>query len=51
MRRLAGLQRVIRYSRHALLSVLIGFGIVLVVSASIAYLIERTAQPQAFGSI
>jgi voltage-gated potassium channel len=48
---LAGLQRVIRDSRHALLSVLIGFCIVLVVSASLAYLIERTAQPQAFGSM
>jgi voltage-gated potassium channel len=48
---LAGLQRVIRDSRHALLSVLIGFCIVLVVSASLAYLIERTAQPHAFGSM
>ena len=48
---LAGLQRVIRDSRHALLSVLIGFCIVLVVSASLAYLLERAAQPQAFGSM
>ena len=48
---LTGLQRVIRDSRHALLSVLIGFCIVLVVSASLAYLLERAAQPQAFGSM
>jgi voltage-gated potassium channel len=48
---LGGLQRVIRDSRHALLSVLIGFCIVLVVSASLAYLLERAAQPQAFGSM
>jgi voltage-gated potassium channel len=48
---LAGLRRVIRDSRHALLSVLIGFCIVLVVSASLAYLLERAAQPQAFGSM
>src|SRR5215472_7766683 len=48
---LAGLQRVVRYSRHALLSVLMGFCIVLVVSASLAYLVERAAQPQSFGSI
>ncbi len=48
---LAGLQRVVRDSRHALLSVLIGFCIVLVVSASLAYLLERTAQPQSFGSM
>jgi voltage-gated potassium channel len=48
---LAGLQRVVRDSRHALLSVLIGFCIVLVVSASLAYLLERAAQPQSFGSM
>jgi voltage-gated potassium channel len=48
---LAALQRVIRDSRHALLSVLIGFCIVLVVSASLAYLLERAAQPEAFGSM
>jgi len=48
---LADLQRVIRDSRRALLSVLIGFCIVLAVSASLGYLIERTAQPQAFGSM
>jgi len=48
---LAGLQRVIRDARHALLSVLIGFCIVLVVSASLAYLLERAAQPLSFGSM
>jgi len=48
---LAGLQRVVRDARHALLSVLMGFCIVLVVSASLAYLLERAAQPQSFGSM
>jgi voltage-gated potassium channel len=48
---LAGLRRVIRDSRNALLSVLIGFCIVLVISASLAYLSERAAQPQTFGSM
>lgn len=48
---LAGLRRVIRDSRHALLSVLVGFCIVLVVSASLAYLLERAAQPRTFGSM
>jgi voltage-gated potassium channel len=48
---LAGLQRVVRDARHALLSVLMGFCIVLVVSASLAYLVERAAQPQSFGSM
>jgi voltage-gated potassium channel len=48
---LAGLRRVIRDSRNALLSVLIGFCIVLVISASLAYLLERAAQPQTFGSM
>jgi len=33
------------------LSVLMGFCIVLVVSASLAYLLERAAQPQSFGSM
>jgi voltage-gated potassium channel len=48
---LASLQRVISDSRRALLSVLLGFCIVLLLSASLAYLLERTTQPEAFGSI
>jgi voltage-gated potassium channel len=48
---LAGLQRVISGARSALLSVLLAFCIVLLVSASLAYLIERGSQPQVFSSI
>ncbi|HTV44483.1 MAG TPA: cyclic nucleotide-gated ion channel [Stellaceae bacterium] len=48
---LASLQRVISRARHALLSVLLGFGIVLLAAASLAYLLERHAQPALFGSI
>ena len=48
---LAGLQRVISGARSALLSVLLAFCIVLLVSASLAYLIERGSQPQIFSSI
>jgi voltage-gated potassium channel len=48
---LASLQRVISDARHALLSVLLGFCIVLLLSASLAYLLERAAQPDVFGSI
>lgn len=48
---LASLRRVVSHARHALLSVLLGFGIVLLAAASLAYLIERNAQPQLFGSI
>jgi voltage-gated potassium channel len=48
---LAGLRRVIIDSRQALLSVLLGFCIVLVVSASLAYLLEHAAQPKLFGSL
>jgi voltage-gated potassium channel len=48
---LTSLRRVISDARHALLSVLLGFGIVLLAAASLAYLAERHAQPQAFGSI
>jgi voltage-gated potassium channel len=48
---LASLQRVISRARHALLSVLLGFGIVLLAAASLAYLLERDAQPELFGSI
>jgi voltage-gated potassium channel len=48
---LASLERVIGDARHALLSVLLGFCIVLLLAASLAYLLERGAQPDAFGSI
>ncbi|HEY1257872.1 MAG TPA: cyclic nucleotide-gated ion channel [Stellaceae bacterium] len=48
---LVGLQRVISRSRQALWSVFLGFGVVLLASASLEYLIERHAQPAAFGSI
>jgi len=48
---LASLQQVISDSRHALASVLLGFCIVLLISASLGYLLERNTQPEAFGSI
>jgi voltage-gated potassium channel len=48
---LASLRRVIGRARQALLSVLLAFGIVLLLAASLAYLLEREVQPQAFGSI
>ncbi len=48
---LASLQRVVSRARHALLSVLLAFGIVLLAAASLAYLLERNAQPELFGSI
>lgn len=48
---LASLQRVISDARNALLSVLLGFCIVLLLAASLAYLLERNAQPDVFGSI
>jgi len=48
---LASLRRVISRARPALLSVLLAFGIVLLVAASLAYLLERNAQPELFGSI
>src|SRR5579859_1652837 len=48
---LQSLRRVVGDARHALLSVLLGFGIVLLAAASLAYLFERRAQPEAFGSI
>ncbi len=48
---LASLQRVISRARHALLSVLLAFGIVLLAAASLAYLLERNAQPELFASI
>jgi len=45
------LERVITHARHALLSVLLGLAIVLLAAASIAYLVERNTNPEAFGSI
>jgi voltage-gated potassium channel len=45
------LHRVIADAQRALLSVFLGFCIVLLVSASLAYLIERGTQPEIFGSI
>jgi|HubBroStandDraft_6_1064221.scaffolds.fasta_scaffold40576_3 voltage-gated potassium channel len=45
------LQRVVTHARHELLSVLLGLVIVLLAAASLAYLLERYAQPEAFGSI
>jgi voltage-gated potassium channel len=48
---LASLGRVVRKAHQALLSVLLGFAIVLLSAASIAYLLERHANPDAFGSI
>lgn len=48
---LKSLGRVVGHSAQAMLSVLLGFGIVLIVAASLAYLAERHAQPYAFGSI
>src|SRR5215469_6280443 len=48
---LASLGRVISDARQALISVLLGFCIVLLLSASLAYLLERSAQPEVFGSI
>jgi voltage-gated potassium channel len=48
---LVSLERVISNARQALLSVLLGFGIVLLLAASLAYLLERSSQPDVFGSI
>ena len=48
---LASLERVITNARQALLSVLLGFGILLLLAASLAYLLERSTQPEVFGSI
>jgi voltage-gated potassium channel len=48
---LASLGRVISHARHALLAVLLVFGIVLLMAASLAYLIERQVQPELFGSV
>jgi len=48
---LTSLRRVISHARHALLSVLLAFGIILLLAASLVYLLERTRQPDVFGSI
>ncbi len=48
---LASLQRVVSRARPALMSVLLAFGIVLLLAASLAYLLEREVQPAVFGSI
>ena len=51
---LASLGRVIRNARQAVLSVLLGFAIVLLTASSLAYLLERHAHPdhpEAFASI
>src|SRR5713101_7746962 len=45
---LTSLRRVISHARHALLSVLLAFGILLLLAASLVYLLERTAQPDVF---
>ncbi|MGH7093515.1 MAG: cyclic nucleotide-gated ion channel, partial [Stellaceae bacterium] len=48
---LVSIGRVITQARRALLSVLLGFVIVLLAAASLAYLFERNANPAGFGSI
>jgi voltage-gated potassium channel len=48
---LEALRRVISHARQALLAVLLVFGIVLLMAASAAYLLERAVQPQLFGSV
>src|SRR5712691_5397375 len=48
---LAGLRRAIGNARQALFSVLLGFVVVLLAASSFEHLLERAAQPDAFGSI
>jgi len=48
---LAILGRVFRNARHTMLSVLLGFVIVLLAAASLEYLFERNSDPVGFGSI
>jgi voltage-gated potassium channel len=48
---LAGLGRVISHARHALLAVLLVFCIILLLAASLAYLLERNVQHEPFGSV
>ncbi len=50
-RGLASLGRVISHARQALLAVLLVFSIVLLIAASLAYLLERNVQPEMFGSV
>ncbi len=45
------LGRVLRKARRTLAGLLLGFAMVLVVAATLAYLAEGTAQPKTFGSI
>jgi voltage-gated potassium channel len=48
---LARLQRVVGRARQSLFSVLLGFAVVLLSSASLEYLLEHRAEPDKFGSI
>ncbi len=48
---LASLGRVISHARNELFGVLLGFGILLLTAASLAYLFEGKAQPKTFGSL
>jgi voltage-gated potassium channel len=48
---LIGLRRAIDNARQALLSVVLGFVVVLLAASSLEYLLERAAQPDVFGSI
>ena len=48
---LAGLQRVVSHAREPLVSLLLGFAVVLLSSASLEYLFERATQPNRFNSI
>jgi voltage-gated potassium channel len=48
---LAAIGRDVSNARQALLSVLLGFATVLLTASSVAYLLERDANPDAFGSI
>ena len=50
-RGLSVLGRVFRNARHTMLSVLLGFVIVLLAAASLEYLFERNSDPVGFGSI
>jgi voltage-gated potassium channel len=50
-RGLSVLGRVFRNARHSMLSVLLGFVIVLLAAASLEYLFERNSDPVGFGSI
>ncbi len=43
--------RVVRNERRALVGVLVAFVIIVVLAATLAYLVERGVQPEAFGSI